>query len=70
MKKMLTSAAIVAALASSSAFAGSASVQQSYLGGGTDISSAATFHNQHQVTVENANLPSNDAMDGLYIGSK
>jgi len=69
MKKVLTSVALIAMFTAGSAIA-STSVQKDYMGGGTDIESATSWHSQHQVTVDSANLPSNEGMPGLYTGSK
>jgi acid phosphatase class B len=70
MKKILTSTALISLLLAGSASAGSVSVQQSYLGGGTTIQSMIEYQNNHQTMATGANLPSNAAEEGLYIGSK
>jgi|GEM_PF-5767759 acid phosphatase class B len=70
MNKILTSTALISLLVAGTASAGSVSVQQSYLGGGTTIQSMVEYQNNHQITATGANLPSNSAQEGLYIGSK
>lgn len=69
MKKVLTSVALVAMFSAGSVFA-STSVQQNYMGGGTDIESGTSWNSQHRVTVDSANLPSNEGLPGLHTGSK
>lgn len=70
MNKFLTSTALVSLLVAGTATAGSVSVQQNYLGGGTAIQSMIEYQNNHQTRATGANLPSNESQSNLYIGSK
>lgn len=68
MKTAITSVALASALIAGTAPA--ASVQQSNYGEGIGFETASHYSSVEQVTIDGANLESNAAAAGLYIGSK
>lgn len=69
MKTIITTVALVSALMSGVAVAGTVSTELDYLGQGVELSSGSHFTSKEHVSIDSANLPDNTLSSDVYAGS-